>query len=222
MLPDLEYDPVKDFAPIVRIVTVPFILVVNPTSSTQSVRTLVDLAKTQPGTLKFGFAGKGSFNHIVGELFQSQAGIQFVPVTYKGLNEVVADVAGGHIDLGFPTPGESLGLITAGRVRALAITGPRRLAALPGVPTIGEVGFPQGQLLGWGGLCAPAGTPSPVIKRLNEQTIAALMNTSVKSDFERRGYEIVPNTPDEFGSFIKAEIYRIDGVVNQLGIRPEQ
>jgi len=222
MFPDLGYDPVKDFAPIVRIVTVPFILVVGPASPAQSVSSLVDIAKAQPGKLKFGFAGKGGFNHIVGELFQYQAGVQFVPVGYKGLNEVVTDIAGGHIDIGFPTPGESLSLINAGRVRALAVTGPRRLAALPNVPTIAEAGFPQGQLLGWGGLCAPAGTPSSVIRTLNEQTLAALLSASVKADFERRGYEIVPNSAEEFASFIKAEIIRIGGIVNQLGIRPDQ
>jgi tripartite-type tricarboxylate transporter receptor subunit TctC len=221
MFPDLGYDPVKDFIPIVRMVTAPFILIVGSGSQLQSVKALIDLAKTQPGKLKFGFAGKGGFNHIVGELFQSHAGVEFVPVVYKGLNEVVTDVAAGHIDLGFPTPGESLGLIYGGRVRALAIAGPRRLAALPNVPTIGEAGFPQSQLLGWGGLCAPAGTPESVIKILNAQTNAALMMTSVKGDFERRGYEIVPNTPEEFAAYIKSQISRVGGIVNQLGIRPE-
>jgi tripartite-type tricarboxylate transporter receptor subunit TctC len=200
---------------------VPFILVVGPASPAQSVKNLVDIAKAQPGKLKFGFAGKGGFNHIVGEMFQSQAGVQLVPVGYKGLNEVVTDIAGGHIDLGFPTPGESLGLINAGRVRALAVTGPRRLAALPSVPTIGEAGFPQGQLLGWGGLCAPAGTPNSVIRMLNEQTNAALMSGPVKADLERRGYEIVANSAEDFAAYIRAEISRIGGVVNQLGIRPE-
>ena len=223
MLPDLGYDPVKDFAPVVRIGTVPFILVVNPGLSVHSVKNLVDIAKTQPGQLKFGFASVGGYNHIAGELFQHQTGTQFVSVGYNGLNEVVTDVAGAHIDLGFPTPGESLGLINAGKVRALAVTGPRRLAALPDVPTIGEAGFPQGQLLGWGGLCAPAGTPDSIVTTLNEQqTLAALMSASVKSDFERRGYEIVANSPEEFAGFIKTEIRRISGIVNQLGIRPEQ
>ncbi len=206
MFADLGYDPVKDFAPIVRIATVPFILIVGPTFAVQSVKNLVDIAKAQPGKLKFGFAGKGGFNHIVGELFQYQAGVQFVSVGYKGLNEVVTDVAGAHIDLAFPTPGESLGLINAGRVRALAVTGPRRLAALPSVPTIGEAGFPQVQLLGWGGLCAPAATPSSLIRTLNEQTLAALMSASVKADFERRGYEIVPNTAEDFGGFITVSL----------------
>jgi hypothetical protein len=169
---------------------------------------LIELAKAKSEKLRFGFGGKGGFNHIVGELFQQQAQLQFVAVAYKGLNEVVTDVAGGHIDLGFPTPGESLSLINAGRVRALAITGPRRLAALPNVPTMGEAGFPQTQLLGWGGLCAPAGTPAPVIKILNEQTLTIMMSASVKADFERRGYEIAPNSAQEFAGFIKAEITR--------------
>ena len=221
MLPDLGYDPVKDFSPIVRIVVVPFILVVSPTLPAHSVNSLIDMAKAQPRKLKFGFGTRGGFNHIVGEMLQQQAGVQFVPVAYKGLNEVVTDIAGGHIDLGFPTPGESLGLINAGKLRPLAITGHRRLPALPDVPTIGEAGFPQGQLLGWGGLCAPAGTPKPIVSTLNEQTMAALMMPSVKADFERRGYEIVPNSPEDFAGFIKSEIARITVIVNQLGIRPE-
>jgi tripartite-type tricarboxylate transporter receptor subunit TctC len=222
MYQDLGYDPVKDFAPIVRIASVPFILIVGPSSTAQSVKNLVDIAKAQPGKLKFGFAGKGGFNHIVGELFQHHADVQFVPVGYKGLNEVVTDIAGAHIDLAFPTPGESLGLINAGRVRALAVTGPRRLAALPNVPTIGEAGYPSVQLLGWGGLCAPAATPSSVIRMLNEQTLAALTSAPVKADFERRGYEIVSNSADDFAGFIKSEIARIGETVDQLGVRPDQ
>ena len=222
MFRDLGYDPVKDFAPIVLVATVPFVLVVNPALPVHSVKSLVDIAKTQPGKLKFGFAGAGSFNHIAGELFQHQAGIQFVPVPYKGLNEVITDVAGGHLDVGFPTPGESFGRISSGRVRALAVTGSRRLPALPDVPTIGEAGFPRGQLLGWGGLCAPAGTPDSVIKTLNEHVLTALLVASVKSDFERRGYAIASNSPEDFAAFIKTEITRIGAIVDELGIRPEQ
>ena len=222
MFRDLGYDPVKDFAAVVLIATVPFVLVVNPALPVQSVKNLVDLAKSQPGKLRFGYAGAGSFNHIAGEMFQHQAGIRFVPVAYKGLNEVITDVAGGHLDIGFPTPGESLGLISAGRVRALAITGSRRLPVLPDVPAVGEAGFPQAQLLGWGGLCAPAGTPDSIIRTLNEQILAALLTASVKSDFERRGYIIASNSPEDFAAFIRAEIARIAAVVDQLGIRPEQ
>lgn len=221
MLPDLGYDPVKDFVPIVRFVAVPFILVVSPDLPAQSVNALVDIAKAQPGKLKFGFGTRGGFNHIVGEMFQHQAGVQFVPVTYKGLNEVVTDIAGNHVDLGFPTPGESLGLINAGRLRPLAITGHRRLPVLPNVPTIGEAGYPKGQLLAWGGLCAPAGTPRPVIGTLNEHTMTVLMTPSVKTDFERRGYEIVPNSPEDFGEFIRSEISRITAIAGELGIHPQ-
>jgi tripartite-type tricarboxylate transporter receptor subunit TctC len=221
MFTDLGYDPIKDFTPVVLWVTVPFIVVVNPSAPVTSIKDFVNLAKANPGKLKFGFAGAGGYNHIAGELFQHLAGIQLVPVAYKGLNEVITDVAGAHIDVGFPTPGESLPMIAAGRLRALAVTGPRRLAALPNVATIAEAGFPEGELLGWGGTCAPAGTPPEVIKKLNEQTLAALFSPQLKSDFERRGYELRRTSPEDFRAFITSEIARIGKLVQQLGIRAQ-
>ena len=221
-MPNLGYDPIKDFAPIVRIATVPFVFAVNPVLPVESVKDLAGFARTHPGKVRFGFAGVGSFNHIAGELFAHEAGIQLLPVPYKGTNQVVTDLIGDHIDIGFPTPGESLPLIMAGRLRAFAITGPRRLPALPQVPTIGEAGFPGSELLGWGGLCAPAGTPGSVIKKLNEQTLAVYLSPAVKGEIERQGYEIASNTPQEFGAFIKQEIGRVTKFVKELGIRAEE
>jgi tripartite-type tricarboxylate transporter receptor subunit TctC len=218
-MPNLGYDPIKDFSPVVRIATVPFVLAVNPALPVQSVKELVALAKSRPGKVRIGFAGAGSFNHIVGEMFAREAGIQLLPVPYKGLNQMVTDLIGDHIDIGFPSPGESMPLIEAGRVHALAITGPRRLAALPQVPTMAEAGFPRSELLGWGGLCAPAGTPPAVIKRLNEETLAAYLSPSIKRKLERQGYEIANNSPGDFDAFIKEQIARIAKIVDELGIR---
>ena len=218
-MPNLGYDPIKDFSPIVRIATVPFVLAVSPALPVQSVKELVALAKTRPGKIRIGFAGVGSFNHIVGEMFAHEAGIELLPVPYKGLNQIVTDLIGNHIDIAFPSPGESLPVIQAGRLRAMAITGPKRLAELPQVPTMNEAGFPGSVLLGWGGLCAPAGTPASVIKRLNEETLAVYLSPSVKSKLQGQGYEITNNSPEEFGAFIRDQIARITKIVNELGIR---
>lgn len=222
LMRDAGYDAVLDFVPVVRVATVPFILVVNLQLSANTVGDLVATAKSKPGKLRMGFASIGSFNHIVGELFQLQTGTDFLGVPYKGLNEVITDVAGGHIDAGFPTPGESLSMITAGRLKALMVTSTRRLPLLPAVPSAVEVGLRDSVLLGWGGLCAPAGTPTSVVKVLNEHTLAAVLAQPMRADLERIGYELGENSPDQFGQFIRAEIQRIANLVKQRGVRVEQ
>ena len=216
---NLGYDPIKDFSPVLRIATVPFVLAVNPALPVHSVKELIALAKASPGKIRIGFAGVGSFNHLVGEMFTHEAGIQLLAVPYKGLNEIVTDLIGGHIDIAFPSPGESVPLIEGGRLRAIATTGTRRPAALPQVPTMSEAGFPGSVLLGWGGLCAPAGTPVSVIKRLNEETLAVYLSPSIKSKLERQGYEITNNSPEEFGTFIRDQITLVTKIVHDLGIR---
>jgi tripartite-type tricarboxylate transporter receptor subunit TctC len=132
----------------------------------------------------------------------------------------MTDVMGGHIDMGFPTPGESLPLIKANRLRAMAITGLRRLPSLPDIPTFGEAGFPGTELLGWGGLCAPASTPAPIVSKLNELSLAVYLDPKVRPDLERQGYEVGSNTPSEFTAFIQQEITRVTRLAKELQIQP--
>lgn len=221
LLPDLAYDPVKDFTPIVRVATVPFVLLVNPSLPVRTVGDLTALAKAQPHKLRYGSAGLATFTHIVGELFAHQTGVKLIHVPYKGGAPAMTDVMGGHIDLLFSTPPDALPHIKAGRLRALAITSAHRLAALPDVPTMAESGVREGELLGWGGLCAPSGTPQAVIEKLNAEALAAYLSPSVKAELEQQGYEVAPNTPEEFAQFIKADITRTVALVKRFGIRPE-
>ena len=219
---DPGYDALKDFIPVVRIASVPFILVVNSQLPVNSVKDLIALAKSKPGGLRMGFAGIGSFNHIVGELFQHQTSTEFLAVPYKGTNEVITGVVGGHIDLGFPTPGESLPMIADGRLRALMVTNTKRLPALPNVPSAVELGLRDSVLLGWGGLCVPAGTPPAAVKALNEHTLSAILAQPMRSDLERSGYEIEANNPEAFAQFMRSEIQRIGDLVRQRGIHAEK
>ena len=222
LMRDPGYDALKDFVPVVRVASVPFILVANPQLPVNSVADLVAFARANPGKLKMGFAAVGSFNHIAGELFQLQTNTVFTAVPYKGLNEVITDVAGGHIDVGFPTPGESTSMITAGRLKALMITSTKRLPLLPTVPSAVEVGLLDNVLFGWGGLCVPAGTPASVIKVLNEQTLAAVLAQPLRAELEKIGYEVGQNTSEQFAQFVRGEIQHIRNLAKQRGIQIEE
>lgn len=221
LLPDLGYDADKDFTPIVRFVTVPLILAINPTSPLRSIAEVTTVARAKPGSLRYGTAGIATLAHIAGELLAHQTGVKLTHVPYKGTAPAVTDAIGGHVDMVFMTTLEGLPQIRAGRLRALAVTGVRRVTALPQTPTMAESGVIEGELLAWFGLCAPRGVPSAVIKKLNAEAMAAYLSPNVKADLERQGYELVANTPEEFAQFIRADRARIAALVKQFGIRPE-
>jgi len=221
LFPNLAYDPAKEFAPIVRFATAPFILLVNTSVAVRTLGELTTLAKAQPGKIRYGSAGVATFTHIIGEVFAHQTGVTLIHIPYKGTAPAMTDAIGGHIDMVFTTSPDALPQIKAGQLRPLAITGLRRLAALPDVPTMEESGVTETDLVGWGGLCAPKGTPQAVIKRLNADAVAAYLVTSVKTRLEMQGYELAANTPEEFANFINADIARTVSVVKRFGIRPE-
>jgi tripartite-type tricarboxylate transporter receptor subunit TctC len=220
LMPDLAYDPIKDLAPVVRLVTTWGIVAVRPGSSIKTLQQLVTLAKSKPGTLRYG-AG-ASYAHILGELLGKRAGVELLYVPYKGDAQVLADLMGGHIDLMFSTPLLLVPQIKAGRVRALGIAGPRRLPALPDVPTLREVGIHNCELPAWAGICAPADIPASVADRLNREALAGMMSPKVKAEVEDQGYEVSSNTTGEFLDFIKVDIDRTAALVRELNIPPEQ
>jgi tripartite-type tricarboxylate transporter receptor subunit TctC len=221
LFPDLAYDPLKDFTPIVRFSTGPFVLLATPSLPVRSLGDLIALAKTQPGRLRYGSAGVATFTHIIGEVLTHEAGINLVHVPYKGSAPAVTDAIGGHIDLVLTSSTDALPQIKAGQLRALAITGPRRLAALPEVQTMVESGVAESELLGWGGLCAPSGTPQAVIVKLNAEAVASYLVPNVKASLELQGVQVAANTPEEFAQFIKLDMARIVALVKRYGIRPE-
>jgi tripartite-type tricarboxylate transporter receptor subunit TctC len=219
-MPNLAYDPIKDLAPVVRLVTTWGIVAVSASGPVKTLNELLTLAKRKPGTLRYG-AG-AAYAHILGELLGKRAGAELLYVPYKGDAQVLADLIGGHIDVMFSTPLLLVPQIKAGRVRALAVAGPRRLPALPDVPTMSELGVPNCELPAWAGICAPANTTATVVDRLNREAIAAMTSPEVKIEVEAQSYEVAPNTATDFLAFIKVDTTRTVALVKELNIPPEQ
>ena len=220
LMPNLSYDPAKDFAAVVRLVTTAGIVAVSAASSVQSLRQLVALAKTKPGMQRYGSGS--SYAHILGELLARRSGVELLYVPYKGDGQALTDLLGGHIDLMLSTAILLVPQVKAGRLRALSVAGPRRLAALPDVPTMREQGVLNAELPAWAGICAPAGVPPTIVRKLNREALAAMMSPEVKAEVEGQGYEVSANTPEEFSAFIKADSSSIATLVKELGIPLEQ
>ena len=201
----VNYDALKDFAPISMVAQGYQILVVTPAFPAQSVPELVTLAKSRPGTLNFASGGNGSPLHLVAELFKISAGIDMVHIPYKGSNPAAAAVIAGETQMVFGGVVSSLSFIRAGRLRALAVTSPRRIEALPDTPTLVELGYPGVEASSWYGLFAPAGTPAPIIQRLNREMVALGKNPEHREQLSRQGQEAVSSTPEELGHYVKNE-----------------
>ena len=202
----VPYDPVRDFAPITLAATAPNILVVNPKLPIKSVADLIAAAKAKPGELSYGTPGIGTSPHLCMELFKSMAGIDLQHVPYKGTAAAVMDVIGGQIQVAFATALTAKPLIDSGRLRALAVSGPRRVAALPDVPPVAEAGVPGYEAMQWYGLLAPAGTPAAIIERLHREAMVALRSPEMKTRLAADGAEPLGTTPAEFGAYIKREL----------------
>jgi tripartite-type tricarboxylate transporter receptor subunit TctC len=220
LMPDLPYDPLKDFAPVFRLVTTSGIVAVNATSRAQTLRQLLALAKSNPGTLRYGSGN--TYAHILGELLSRRAGVELLHVPYKGDAQALTDLLGDHIDLLFTAPILLVPQVKSGRIRVLAVAGAHRLRAWPDTPTMSEQGIPNSELPAWAGICAPAGTPANIVSKINQEALAAMMSPEVKAEVEGQGYEISANTPEEFAAFIRTDVSRIAALVRELGIPPEQ
>src|SRR5690242_19118345 len=202
----VPYDPVRDFTPITLAATAPNILVVNPKLPIKSVADLIAAAKAQPGKLSYGTPGIGTSPHLCMELFKSMAGVDLQHVPYKGTAAAVTDIIGGQIDVAFATALTAKPLIDAGRLRALALSGPRRSEALPNVPAVAEAGVPGYEAMQWYGLLAPAGTPAAIIERVHTEAMLALRSPEMKARLAADGAEPLGTTPAEFGAFIRREL----------------
>jgi tripartite-type tricarboxylate transporter receptor subunit TctC len=201
----VNYDPVKDFAPISMVAQGYQILVVNPSFPAKTVAELVALAKAKPGSLNFASGGKGSPLHLVAELFKISAGIDMMHIPYKGSTPAAAAVIAGETQMVFGGVVSSLPFIKAGRLRALAVTSPTRIDALPDVPTLVELGYQGVEASSWYGLFAPAGTPAPIIARLNKEMIALGKGPEHREQLLKQGQEAVYSSPEELGSYVKSE-----------------
>ena len=217
----LAYDPVRDFAPIALTVGMPYVLSVHPSLPVANVKQLIAFAKARPGQLNYASAGNGSTHQVCGELFKSMARLNIVHVPYKGGPPATLAAAGGEVSMVFNTVGAMHPFVTSGKLRGLGVTTTTRSGKLPDVPTLSEAGLPGFQIMSWFGLLAPAGTPRPIITRLNAETLKALGAPEIKSAISATGLEAIPGSPEQFAEHIKSEIARISAIARSAGIRAE-
>jgi tripartite-type tricarboxylate transporter receptor subunit TctC len=208
----VPYDPVRDFAPITLAATAPNILIVHPAVPARNVAEFIALAKQKPGALSYGTPGIGTSPHLCMELLKTMAGIDVQHVPYRGTAAAVTDVIGGQIAVAFATALTAKPQVDAGRVRALAVSGPRRVEAMPNVPPVGETvaGY---EAMQWYGLLAPAGVPGRTIERLHAEAMVALRSREMKDRLAADGAEPLGSTPAEFAAFIRRELDKWSRVV---------
>jgi tripartite-type tricarboxylate transporter receptor subunit TctC len=214
----LDYDPVKDFAPVGLAAYTPQLLVVHPAVPVKSSSELIDLAKAQPGKINFGSPGSGTVGHLSVELLNAATGARFVHVPYKGAGPAVIDLLGGRIQALFASVPGTQTQVLAGRIRALATGHRERLRSMPDLPAMAE-SLPGFSNNGWYGIVVPAGTPAPIIHKLNGEMKRALANTEFSKHVETIGMEPAGSTPQELSEFVRSEIVRWTKVVRDAGIR---
>jgi tripartite-type tricarboxylate transporter receptor subunit TctC len=209
----LAYDTVRDFAPISMLVTGPGLLVVHPSLPAHSVKELVAVAKSRPGELLYASAGNGTPPHLAAELFKMMAGIEIVHVPYKGNAQAMTDLIAGQVSLSFPTGPSALPHVQAHKLRALGVTGAKRAAGWPEIPTIAEAGVPGFEASAWYGVLAPAGTPAAIAGKLQNEIHVALRAPDVVDRLIAQGLEPAANTQDEFARFIAMELAKWGKVI---------
>jgi tripartite-type tricarboxylate transporter receptor subunit TctC len=221
LYPKLPYDPIRDFTPVTQIGSAPFLFVCGSQLPVKNVKELVALAKAKPGQLSYGSTGSGGSAHLMGEMFKSQAGIEMSHIPYKGLAPALTDVMAGQVSCTFGSQLAVEGQVKAGRLRALAVTSRVRSKAAPDVPTIAEQGYPEYNGTGWWGVVVPAGTPKPIVTKLNADIVRLLSPPDVRERLLGQGVEIAASSPEAFAQFIKEEIKRWSVAVKQSGAKPE-
>jgi tripartite-type tricarboxylate transporter receptor subunit TctC len=217
----LGYDPVKDFAPITLVAQIPNVLLVHPSVPAKTLKEFVQLAKAHPGKLNFGSGGLGTSNHLGSEMLKGLTGINMVHVPYKGSNEAMIGMIGGHVDMVVIGVPPTLPHIKAGRVRPLAVLAAERLPYLPDVPTSKEAGVANYEVITSYGILAPAGTPRDVINRLNAEWLKIAVMAETKERMSGAGYEPMTSTPEQYGEFIKTEMVRWAKVIKDANVKIE-
>ncbi|MEA2953900.1 MAG: hypothetical protein QOJ96_3420 [Alphaproteobacteria bacterium] len=221
LYPNIGYDPRKDFAPVGLIASSSNVVLLHPSVPASSIAELIALAKASPGKLNFASTGSGSSVHLAAELFASMAGIKLTHVPYRGSAPALTDLLGGHVDIMFGTLPPSVGLVRQGKLRALAVTGPQRSSALPELPTVAEAGLPGYEAVLHYGLVAAAGTPRPLIDKLNTALRAALAEEALQQRLAVEGAEPLPSTPEEYAADIDREEIKWSRIVRESGAKGE-
>jgi tripartite-type tricarboxylate transporter receptor subunit TctC len=215
----VPFDPVKDFAPVALVAEVPFVLVVNPSLPVKSVAELVALVRSKPGAMSYASAGIGTQHHVNAELLKTLTGIEMTHVPYRGGGPALQDVIAGHVPIYFGDVSTVMTLARAGKVRALALTIAQRLEAFPEVPTMQEAGIADYNASAWQAFVAPAGTPAPIVARLNKALLEVVNSPDTRSRFQELGLRPLTSTPDELGAYMKSELVRWGKVVEAAGAK---
>jgi tripartite-type tricarboxylate transporter receptor subunit TctC len=217
----LPYDLVADLQAVSLIATQPNALVVHPSLPVKSVKEFIALARSKPGQLAYSSTGTGSAQHLMGELFKSIAKVDMIHVPYKGTAPALADLVAGNVQASMQPVINAVPNAKAGRIRLLAVTGPKRSHVAPDVPTMMEAGVPQYNVVAWYGVHAPSKTPRPVIDAINKAMVSALNLPDVRQRILSQGLDPSPNTPDQFQAFVKAEVARWSKVIADAGIKAD-
>ena len=219
LMQNMSYDPVKDFSPISLTQISPNILVVHPTMPAKSVKELIALAKAKPGALNVASGSTGAVSHLAAELFKSMAGVDIVTVPFKGAGPALLGLLSGQVQLMFATSGSAAPHLSAGKLRALAVTTAQPSALAPDLPTIAASALPGYDATAMWGLLAPSRTPAALIKRLNEEIVRAVQKADVKDRLFNAGLETVGSSPSQFAAAIKSEMTNMGKVIKDAGLR---
>jgi tripartite-type tricarboxylate transporter receptor subunit TctC len=217
----LPYDPIRDFAPVSLVALTHSVLVVPPPLPAKNVRELIELARARPGKLNYGAGTTGASAHLGAELFKMMAQVDIVHVPYKGTGAQLNALLAGEVQMSFSTVPAALPHIAAGKLRALAIGSPKRIAALPELPTVAESGLPGFDVSAWNGVLLPARAPAPIVARLHDAIAALVQRPDVKERAASQGSEMLADTPQEFAAFIRVQIDKWAKVVKSAGMRAD-
>lgn len=215
----MAFNPEKDFAPVTLVAKVPLVVVVNPSVPAKTLMELIALAKSKPGRLNYGSAGNGSSNHLVGEMLKTAAGIDMVHIPYRGGGPGMMALVAGQIDVLIGQVPTVTPMVNAGRLRALAVSGAQRSPALPEVPTMAEAGLSGFDATAWYSIVVPAGTPKPIIARLNAELVKILKSPDIRARLISEGADVETSTPEELAAFVRSEIPKWAKAIKDSGTK---
>lgn len=217
----LGYHPERDFAAVSLIASSPSVIAVHPSVPAKNIKELIALAKREPGAIKFGTSGAGTLTHLGVELLASQTGVKFAHVPYKGGGPALVALMSGEVDMSALALVAAIGHVNSGRMRVLAVTSAKRMVMLPNIPTVAESGVPSYEFSSWVGVVAPAATPVPVIKVINEHMVRAARSPDIVERFAKDGAEVVASSPEQFKKVITEEVAMWARVIKAAGIKAE-
>jgi tripartite-type tricarboxylate transporter receptor subunit TctC len=219
LIAKMPYDTIRDFAPITVCVTSSYVLVVHPSLPVKSVKELIALAKARPGEINYSSSGSSGPQHLAGELFKMMAKADITHVPYKGGGPAVTALLGGHVQLQFSTPVSALTHVKAGKLRPLAVTGPKRSEAVPHLPTISEAALPGYEALTWWGLLAPARTPREIVNKIHGDVVKVLQAPDTRENLARQGVSPAGTSPEQFAAMIDRDIVKMGKIVKAANVK---